>query len=257
MMNDYNPVVSIIMPVFNGESYIRKSIESIINQNYHNIELIVVDGESTDNTLTIINSYSEFIDLIISEPDNSMYDAINKGILRSTGSILAYLNCDDCYLPDTISTIVDMFNKKRFDLIYGNCIFIDSFDKELYRYKGIFIPFFLIKKFGRIPFAQQTSFWTRTLYDRVGGFNTTYKYSSDTDFFYNCLLNSVSTVYIDKYLAYFRQHSTSISNNYTDIMASEHLKIIKCHGISMGFAHNIIDFLIKFKNIFNIIRKNY
>lgn len=102
-----NPLVSIITPSYNKGEFIEETIQSVLSQTYHNIEYIIIDGKSTDNTEQILKKYPGIN--WISEPDKGQTDAINKGMRRAKGEILAYLNADDTYLPDTVETIVNVF----------------------------------------------------------------------------------------------------------------------------------------------------
>lgn len=118
--------VSIITSCFNREKTIAQAIESVLSQDYPNIEYIVVDGASKDNTLAIINRYTGRISHIISEPDKGMYEGINKGIRAATGDIIGLLHSDDfLYSTNTISRIVERFEETQADFIYGNGLFVD------------------------------------------------------------------------------------------------------------------------------------
>jgi len=120
------PLVSIITPSFNQGNYIKETIDSVITQDYYNIEYIVVDGGSTDNTINILKSYSSRIKYI-SEKDNGQANAVNKGIEMSKGDIIGWLNSDDIYMPDTIRKIVNFFyNNPAYDIVYGNAYIIDE-----------------------------------------------------------------------------------------------------------------------------------
>lgn len=104
-----NPLVSIITVVYNGEQYLQQTIDSVINQNYPNKEYIVIDGGSTDGTLEILKSNSNHIDILVSEPDNGLYDAMNKGIKLSSGELIGIINSDDWYEPNTIEIVIKAF----------------------------------------------------------------------------------------------------------------------------------------------------
>ena len=109
------------------EKYLEQTILSIISQDYPNLEYIIVDGGSTDHTMDIINKYKSKISIIISEPDNGMYDAINKGIESSTGDILAWLNADDIYFPWTLSMVAKVFSENNeISWIRGIPAFLDE-----------------------------------------------------------------------------------------------------------------------------------
>ena len=111
--------VSIITVVKDNEDKIEKCIKSVINQSYKNIEYIIIDGNSSDNTKKIIQKYINRIHIFISERDNGIWDAMNKGINLATGDIIGFLNSDDFYYPDAIQTVVHYFTQKRIDFLFG------------------------------------------------------------------------------------------------------------------------------------------
>ncbi|MFX0087805.1 MAG: glycosyltransferase family 2 protein [Candidatus Hodarchaeota archaeon] len=221
-----NPLVSIITPSFNSSLFIRNTIESILDQNYNNIQHIVVDGKSTDNTLEIIKEYPQIE--WISEKDNGMYDAINKGLKLAKGDIIAYLNSDDLYFPYTISNVVDSYLKTNNDVFIAYCEYIGSKNEKLYVYRYPFLEKDICLKLGRMPFCQQASFWTRKRMEKIGGFNSEYKYTGDLDFFIR-LLNTSKITCIRRPLAKFRIHPKQLS---TDVkgMRREGFKVFRSYN---------------------------
>jgi len=126
------PKISIITIVYNGASTIEKTIESIASQSYQNIEYIVVDGGSNDGTMDIIKNYSDTVSKWISEPDNGIYDAMNKGVALSTGDYLWFINSgDEVYAPDTLERIFNTNNSPFYDVYYGDTVMIDSEGNEI------------------------------------------------------------------------------------------------------------------------------
>lgn len=124
------PVISLITVVFNGEKYIGKTIESVLNQSYSHIEYIIVDGKSTDLTLEVVGSY-EGIDRVISEPDHGLYDAMNKGLKAATGDYVWFLNSgDQIYEKDTVKLMTEGLTGSP-DIIYGGTMIIDEEQKEI------------------------------------------------------------------------------------------------------------------------------
>jgi glycosyltransferase involved in cell wall biosynthesis len=123
--------VSIITVCYNSEKTIERTIQSVLSQNYSNIEYILVDGGSKDNTVQIIEKYKESIDQFVSEKDEGIYDAINKGILMSKGDIVGILNSDDIFSNQNIvSEVASVFiEKPQLDSIIGNIAFINDKDK--------------------------------------------------------------------------------------------------------------------------------
>jgi glycosyltransferase involved in cell wall biosynthesis len=255
-MRDSSPLVSVVTPVYNGEKYIRRTIESVLAQERAAIEYIVVDGASTDGTMKIVQEYSDRITTIVSEPDSGMYNAINKGFALASGTIFSYLNSDDTYLPGTIAKVVRCFADQALDLCFGNCIYVDATDRELFRYDGIDLPFNWIARLGRIPFAQQTAFWSKTLFDKVGGFDENYRYVADTKFLFQCLrLAQNNKIHVHEYLASFRQHVDAFSTRSAAEMAREHHRVLGELGMRPGLSRWVVEALVKWKNRKNIVNR--
>lgn len=184
--------VSIVTVSLNSESTIRKTIESVISQTYENIEYIIVDGKSSDNTVQIIESYkniiiSKGIDFkYISESDIGIYDAINKGIRLASGDVIGILNSDDrLYSSDTIDVIVRKFKSVKCDCIYGDLVFVDRNNKI--KRKWVSRPY---KKgdFSKswTP-AHPTFYCYRILYEKYGFYKTDYKIASDVELMFRFL----------------------------------------------------------------------
>ena len=114
------PKITIITPSFNQGQFIEQTIQSVIAQNYPNLEYIIIDGGSTDNTLEIIKKYADFIHFWVSEPDNGQSDAINKGLKHATGDVFNWLNSDDYYLPNALLTVGNAFKNPDLNVLCGN-----------------------------------------------------------------------------------------------------------------------------------------
>ena len=118
--------VSIVTVCYNSEQTIEDSILSVINQRYDDIEYIIVDGKSNDRTLDIVNQYKSSITRIVSETDQGIYDAMNKGLALSTGEVVAFLNSDDIYQDDqVIASVVEAMESKKVDCLYGDIVYVD------------------------------------------------------------------------------------------------------------------------------------
>jgi glycosyltransferase involved in cell wall biosynthesis len=207
---DY-PLVSIITPCWNSEDYIEETIKSIINQSYKNIELIIIDGGSSDGTLNIIRKYEKSVDYWISEKDSGMYQAINKGLRRASGDIVAYLNSDDQYYNNTIKSVVQYFKDNiDVELIYGDLAFVDQNGKYLYKKR---YPKFCLDRLIRSDFCmigQPAAFWRNNLHNKIGYFDESYKLVADYDFFVRAAMY-VKITHTSQVLAAFRLHSASLT----------------------------------------------
>ena len=123
------PKVSIITVAYNSEKTIEDTIKSVVNQTYKNIEYIIIDGQSADNTLQICEKYKNGISKLVSEQDKGIYDAMNKGIEYASGDIIGILNSDDFYANDNvIDNVVEVFNQQQVDAVYANLVYVDAED---------------------------------------------------------------------------------------------------------------------------------
>ncbi|MBS0201604.1 MAG: glycosyltransferase [Planctomycetes bacterium] len=177
-----NPTVSIVVPSFNQGRYIRATIDSILSQSYRPLQIIVVDGGSCDETVSVLRSYGEIPELEwTSEPDKGVVDAVNKGFARVRGQIVAIQSSDDCYLPDAIRRAVDEFqDDQHLGLLYGDTIKIDADGRELSRHRiGPYSLLNLLRIRTWIP--QPSAFFRRELLDALGGWNDRIPYAPDTD----------------------------------------------------------------------------
>lgn len=171
--------VSIITVTYNSEKTLEDTIQSVLSQDYPNIEYIVVDGHSTDKTVSIIESYGNKIDTFISEPDKGIYDAMNKGICLATGDLVAILNSDDFYAtPDVITKIAQKFTPE-IDAVYADLIYISATDKSkvIRRWQSGQYAEGLFRK-GWMP-PHPTFVVRKTVYDRFGLFTDQLRSAAD------------------------------------------------------------------------------
>ena len=217
--------ITLITVTYNSDKYLEQTLTSIINQSYENIEYIIIDGGSTDKTLQIIEKYSKFIDYYISEKDNGMYDALNKGLFYSTGDLISFCNSDDMlYSRDTIKQIAESYEKENFDCCYGSVQYVDEELNILYTRKPLEFKSRYLVTLG-MPFAQPTFFWTRELMNKTGNFNLNYKIVSDYDLIGRLLLNSKKVFRIKNYLVKFRKHGESFGDGNSLLALKESRQI--------------------------------
>jgi len=181
--------IVIVTPTYNSEQYLERCILSVKNQHYDNYEHVIVDGGSTDGTIEILKKYENTYPMRwISEPDNGMYDAINKGFKLAQGDILAWLNSDDFYYPWTMGVVETAFEKKRIQWLIGissSAVTIAGEDivyqlpnmPAIYNSRMIAKGVYDGRQMYFIP--QEACFWTRQLWERVGGLDSTYRSAGD------------------------------------------------------------------------------
>jgi glycosyltransferase involved in cell wall biosynthesis len=212
-----NPLVSIITPSFNKGKFIEETILSVISQNYQNIEYIIIDGGSTDETLNILKQYSNI--KIISEPDNGQADAINKGFRIAHGEILAFLNADDLYFTYTVEKIVQYFkDNPHIGLVYGDIIHIDENGENEYPIHSGKLD--LNAYLGCMYYLPQpTVFFRKSVFDTIGEFDVNLNLAMDLDYWLRVYFK-FDFGYIPEPLAkariYQEAKSTALNYKYLD-----------------------------------------
>ena len=191
--------ISIITISFNAKATIEKTLQSVANQSYKNIEHIIVDGGSKDNTLEICNSFPH-VSKIISEPDRGVYDAFNKGLKLATGDIIGFLNADDVFFNEnSVQEIAKAFSENKTDIVYGNLDYINENGKVIRNWMSRTYEIGLIKK-AWMP-AHPTFYCKKEVYDRLGGYNDSFKIGGDFELCLRFLeVNNVPSFYLNKKL---------------------------------------------------------
>ena len=191
--------VSIITITYNAENTIFNSLNSVFNQSYKNIEHIIVDGGSKDNTVKICKEFNH-ISKLISEPDKGVYDAFNKGIKLATGDVIGFLNADDVYYSEkAIEDLVNAFSNNETDIVYGNLDYVNKEGKVIRNWISRPYEKGLVKK-AWMP-AHPTFYCKKKVYDRLGGYNESFKIAGDFELCLRFLeVNQVSSLYLNKKL---------------------------------------------------------
>jgi glycosyltransferase involved in cell wall biosynthesis len=202
------PKVTIVTPSYNQGSFIERTILSVLKQDYPNLQYIVLDSLSKDNTHKILDRYRSQIDLVVEAKDKGQADAINKGFAAGNGEILAYLNSDDCYAaPDTVSKAVDHLVKNpEVDVLYGKRYYIDVNGYYYLSYPYRAFNKKQLKQACYIP--QECCFWTKTIYEKSGAkVNEEYQFAMDYELWLRFLKNGARFESVDTVFGYFRWYA--------------------------------------------------
>ena len=204
------PLVSIVTPSFNQAQFLEETIQSVLEQDYPNIEYMIVDGGSTDGSRAILERYSERLAWWVSEPDQGQTDAINKGFSRARGEILAWLNSDDTYLPGAIREAVDYLeNHPQAGMVYGDANLIDEKGQIIGKFPARQTDYRRLRR-GYVHVPQQASFFRADLWKQVGPLDPAFYFAMDYDLWVR--LARVSQLdYIPHLWANFRLHSSGKS----------------------------------------------
>lgn len=228
--------VSVITIVYNNKSSISTCIESVLSQSYDNIEHIIVDGNSTDGTQTVVEKYGDKIAKFVSEKDNGLYNALNKGIKMATGDIIGILHSDDLYFDkNTVSDVVEHFKTTQADLVYGSGLYVEKNNikntKRIYPGKP-FRKRYL--NFGWIP-LHTTIYVKKEVFENYGLYDESYRIASDYEISLRWFFeDKIKKSFLDKYLVKMRLGGKSTTAKLQKLKSKEDLHIIKKYRM-LGF----------------------
>ncbi|MCB0196129.1 MAG: glycosyltransferase [Anaerolineae bacterium] len=220
-MNAMYPLISIITPSFNQDAYIEATIQSVLAQNYPNLEHLIIDGGSTDGTVKILQKYESVVQWV-SEPDTGQANAINKGFKKSTGEIVGWLNSDDIYMPGAFHRVAKFFNDHpNIDIIYGDYQLIDQNSNVLLRKQEI--PFdYNILLYGLDYISQPTTFFRRSVFERSGYLDESLHYGLDWEYWLRLANDGCQFAHLPFYLAATRWHTDAKTLVAPPEMYAEH-----------------------------------
>jgi len=226
--------VSIITSVYNNEKTIEDAVKSVLSQTYQNIEYIVVDGASKDNTVSVIKKYEDKISTFVSERDKGIYDGLNKGTSLATGDVIAFLHSDDIYADENIiSEVVEHFKSTNTDSIYADLVYVDKEDtSKIFRYWKSGEYSFKKLCNGWMP-PHPTFFVKKEFYDKYGKFDLDFGIAADYDFMLRMLGKyKITTSYLPKVLYKMRVGGASNRSLKNIIQKSrEDIKALKNNNI--------------------------
>jgi len=219
------PRISIITPSFNQSEYLERTIKSVINQNYSNLEYIIIDGGSSDSSLDILREYDKNISYWISEKDKGQADALNKGLDIASGEIIGWINSDDMYCKDILETVGEWFkNNSSSDVLYGGMYIIDKDDNVIdaiwasrpdpgYTYHG------------RLAIHQQSLFWRKNIMKKAGRFDDTLEFVMDLDFIIR-LQKFGNVNRMRKFFGMLRRHPATKTTKINNIGTNEGRRVL-------------------------------
>ena len=234
------PKISIITVCKNSSSTIEETIKSVIKQSYNNIEFIIVDGKSNDNTLSIIEKYKDHISSFVSEEDNGIYDGFNKGLKLATGDLIGFVNADDTLTNNAVEILLNYYHKHpNIDFIFGS----------VKKHWGIihgYQPWKIFLSWGFYTSHSTGFFIKKNAAEQVGDYNTKYKFSADYDYFYRMIvkhkLKGVATKK-NEVFGVFRRGGYSSKINFFD-------HLCECTKIRIDNGQNkfvvLLTFLLKY-----------
>lgn len=232
------PKISIVMPCLDHEKYIERSILSILNQNYYNFELIIIDGGSKDGSLEIIKKYEKYITFWISEKDQGQSHALNKGFSYATGDIYGWLNSDDLYLPGTFILAKDFFSKnKEKKIIFGDWLSIDENDKviDLNHAFDFDLNHFIYEGFH---LNAQAMFWRSSVYKEFSGFDVSLYNTMDYQMIVEFGLSQGQNAFlrVPHVLAAFRRHPRQKTSDINSYVLAQHRGMAERYGYLDKYA---------------------
>jgi glycosyltransferase involved in cell wall biosynthesis len=233
------PRISIVTPSYNQGIFIEETIRSVILQGYPNLEYIIIDGCSIDDTVAIIKKYQDYLSYWVSERDDGQTYAIQKGMRFAKGNIVNWLNADDFLLPDALFKVAQAWHKNRtLSVFCGNAIYVNPDGKYLSSTNVHWSDssWKLLPSSPPIDGGVQASwFVTKDLWDRVSGLNLTLNYTMDTDLYYRCFEKGAAFVPVDHDLAAYRVHQDTKTQQgwETSVDYKKHFYYSKCNQLAV------------------------
>lgn len=213
-MNSPFPLISVVTPCLNGRSFIEEAIQSVLDQDYSHVEHIIVDGGSTDGTLEIINKYPHL--RVVSEPDQGLYDALNKGVRLSKGDIIGHLNCDDFYEKCIFGKVSKTFVEAP--AINAVCGGVEVFEHDQGGEKRIIAQYTRPKdlelSFENVttgPGLTNARFFRKRVYEKIGLYETRFRIAADREFLIRATVAGIESIGIHTVLYHYRAHSGSLT----------------------------------------------
>lgn len=205
------PKISVVTPSYNQSEFLLETMLSVFKQDYPNLEYIVIDGGSTDDSVEIIKSFDDKLAYWASEPDKGQAHAINKGFKMASGDILYWINSDDILLPGALAEVAERFDPKKPSLILGDVIHFSRSEAYAFTICQHNITLHNLIKYWKRDWMwnQPGTFFSRDAWEMIGSLDESLIYVFDRDWMCRCLLDDVHLIYLDRPVAAFRLHAGS------------------------------------------------
>jgi glycosyltransferase involved in cell wall biosynthesis len=201
---------SIVIPTYNSAATVQRTLESIAMQQWPSVEVVIVDGVSTDDTLAVIKRNAAADCVVISEPDKGIYDAINKGVARATGQLICVIGSDDQFAAGAFQAVSDAWQAEQADIVAGPALLVALDGQGELRKDERFGPGALL---SGIPFCHNAMFVTPAAYASVGPYNVNYRICADAEWVHRSIRLGCSCLYVDKVIVHFSLSGTSSTND--------------------------------------------
>lgn len=222
------PKISIITPSYNQAEFLERTIKSVLDQNYPNLEYIIIDGGSTDGSVDIIKKYADRLAYWVSEPDQGQTNAINKGIKIATGEWIAWQNSDDMFCPGSFASLAAASDRNPdADLIIGDINLIDRYDKVLRDIRYVKPSYWAMLAEGMV-LVNQAAFWRRRVHTKVGLLNESLHFAFDYDWFLRLTMRHRG-VHVNEIWGEYRLHDATKTANQQQRFLEENQSIMRSH----------------------------
>jgi len=224
------PRISIVTASLNQGRFIEETIRSVLLQGYPNLEYIIIDGGSSDNTVEIVKKYAAWLAHWVTEPDQGQSAALAYGFSVATGDILAWINSDDIFTRGAFNIVAGAFRECDADVVFGNIHLIDEFGNHIgERRAAPYVRLFCSPglMYGGFGIYQPGAFWTRNIYGKSGGLDRSFHFCMDNDLLTRFALNKANFRFVRKFLAAFRIHPTSKTSTLHPVSSEEYLRLTR------------------------------
>jgi glycosyltransferase involved in cell wall biosynthesis len=245
------PRITLVTPSYNQAAYVGMTVRSVLLQRYPDLEYIFMDGGSTDGTMQTLAPYMDRFAYVVSEKDKGQSDAIQRGLARGTGEIMAYLNSDDVLAPGALTEVAEFFDRHpEVDVVYSHRCAINADNLAIWYW--ILPPHsdYKMMRWDLIP--QETCFWRRRIFEKAGNIDSGYRFAMDYDLFVRFMQNGGRFARLDRFLGAFRQHDQAKTSKLLATVGAEEIRRV---WTKYGLTNRFTDRWISWRFMNSALRK--